>query len=170
MKKLFCLLLIAALAYSAALAEIRIGLTDFTTTDMEGNTITQEIFADYDLTVVNLWATWCGYCIEEMPDLAELKTMLPENVNFITLCEDAHLDMDLANEILQASGANFQTLINTQEIYDQFLSLVTGFPTTVFLDSEGVLVGRPIVGVPSLENAAEAYYMYAMEALSELEK
>ena len=168
MKKLFCLLLIAALTLSAALAEI--GLTNFTTTDMDGNIVTQEIFADYDLTVVNLWATWCGYCIEEMPELARLKTMLPENVNFITLCEDAHLDMDLANEILTASGANFQTLINTQEIYDQFFSLVTAFPTTVFFNSEGILVGKPIVGVPSLENSADAYYAYAMEALDELEK
>ena len=168
MKKLFCLLIVAALAFSAAFAEI--GLTDFTTTDMEGNTVTQEIFADYDLTVVNLWATWCGYCLEEMPELARLKTMLPKNVNFITLCEDAHLDMDLANEILQSSGANFQTLVNTQEIYDQFFSLITAFPTTVFLDSEGILVGKPIVGVPSLENAADAYYAYTMEVLDAMEK
>ena len=168
MKKLFCMLLIAALTFSAALAEI--GLTDFTTTDMEGNIVTQEIFADYDLTVVNLWATWCGYCIEEMPELAKFKDMLPENVNFITLCEDAHLDMDLANEILTVSGANFQTLINTQEIYDQFFYLITAFPTTVFLNSEGVLVGTPIIGVPSLENPAEAYYAYTMEVLEEMGK
>ena len=167
MKKIFCLLLVLALLGSVSLAAD--GLTNFTTTDMEGNTVTQDIFADYDLTVVNLWATWCGYCVQEMPELAKLKTMLPDNVNFITLCEDAHLDMDLANEILTSSGANYQTLINTQEIYDQFFYQIEYFPTTYFLDSKGMPIGDPIVGAPSLENAADIYYGRTMYVLSMLE-
>ena len=167
MKKLLCSLLLLAMIGSFALAEA--GLNDFTTIDMEGNTVTQEIFADYDLTVLNVWATWCGYCIEEMPELAKLKTMLPENVNFITLCEDAHLDMDLANKILTASGANFQTLVLTQEIYDQFFYQIQAFPTTFFLDSEGMPVVDPIVGVPSIDAPADTYYALTMGVLSTLE-
>ena len=166
MKKFFCLMLVLAMLGTFALAEV--GLTDFTTVDMEGNTVTQDIFADYDLTVVNVWATWCGYCIQEMPELAKLKTMLPENVNFISVCEDAHLDLDLASDILNSSGANFQTLLLTQEIYDQFFYQIEAFPTTYFLDSEGMPVVEPIVGVPSLENAADAYYGRTMRVLSEM--
>ena len=166
MKKLFCLLLIAMMLVSSAWAA---GLTEFTTTDMEGNIVTQDIFADYDLTVVNIWATWCGYCLEEMPELAKLKSMFPENVNFITLCEDAHLDMELANNILQSAGADFQTLVNTEEIHNQFLLQFAYLPTTVFLDSEGMPVAAPIVGVPSLKDAAEAYYNYTMAVLNEME-
>ena len=167
MKKLFCLLLILVMTASAALAEG--GLTEFTTTDMEGHTVTQDIFADYDLTVVNIWATWCGYCIEEMPELSKLNTMLPDNVNFITLCEDASTDLKLAGDILRASGANFQTLIVNEEIYDQFLYQVYAFPTTFFLDREGQPVVQPLVGVPSLENAADAYYAITMSVLGMLE-
>ena len=166
MKKKFCLLLILMMICSCALAEA--GLTNFVTTDMEGNEVTQDIFADYDLTVVNVWATWCGYCIQEMPELAKLKTMLPENVNFITLCEDAHLEMDLTNEILTLSGSNFQTLIINQEIYDQFLYQVEAFPTTYFLDSKGMPVVDPLIGVPSLESPADAYYARTMRVLSEM--
>ena len=168
MKKIFSLMLVLALLLSHAFAIE--GLTDFVTIDMEGNEVTQEIFADYDLTVVNTWATWCGYCIQEMPELAKLKTMLPENVNFITLCEDAHLDMDLTGQILDASGATFQTLVNTQEIYDQFFHQVQYFPTTFFLDSEGHCEGEPIIGVPSLTDAADVYYAYIMDVLSAMEK
>ena len=91
MKKLFCLILILSMTLSLSFAEE--GLPSFSTTDMEGNTVTQDIFADYDLTVVNIWTTWCIYCINEMPALAQFKTMLPENVNFITLCEDASTEM-----------------------------------------------------------------------------
>ena len=167
MKKLFCLLLAAAMLISAAMAEA--GLTNFTTTDTDGNTVTQEIFADYDLTVVNVWTTWCGYCLQEMPELARLKTMLPDNVNFITLCEDASTDPELVDEILRASGANFQTLVGNQEIDDQFLYNVYSIPTTFFLDSEGVSVIQPLVGVPSLTDAADAYYTITMTVLSMME-
>ena len=167
MKKLFCLFLILAMSISVALADE--GLTNFTTTDMEGHAVTQEIFADYDLTVVNIWATWCGFCIEEMPELAQLNTMLPDNVNFITLCEDASVDLKLAGDILRTSGANFQTLIVNQEIYDNFLYQVYAFPTTYFLDSNGMPVAQPIVGVPSLENAADVYYAITMSVLDALE-
>ena len=163
MKKLFCLLLILSMMLSLAFAEE--GLPSFTTTDMDGNTVTQDIFANYDLTVVNIWTTWCIYCIEEMPALAQFKTMLPDNVNFITLCEDASTDMELAEKILQASGANFQTLIANQEIIDQYLYNVYSIPTTLFLDSNGVPVRSAVVGVPSLESPADAYYGLAMGAL-----
>ena len=167
MKKLFCLFLILAMPFSVALADD--GLTHFTTTDMEGHTVTQDIFAEYDLTVVNIWATWCGYCIEEMPELSQLKTMLPDNVNFITLCEDASADLKLAGDILRSAGANFQTLIVNDEIYDQFLYQIYAFPTTCFLNSEGMLVAQPIVGVPSLDGAADAYYAITMGVLDMLE-
>ena len=163
MKKLFCLILILSMTLSLSFAEE--GLPSFSTTDMEGNTVTQDIFADYDLTVVNIWTTWCIYCINEMPALAQFKTMLPENVNFITLCEEASTEMELAEQILQASGANFQTLVANQDMIDQYLYNVYSIPTTLFLDSNGLPVRSPVVGVPSLENPADAYYGLMQGAL-----
>ena len=84
MKKILALLIAALLTCSFALAEA--GLTSFQTYDLSTiafdeneemtiETVTQDIFADYDLTMVNVWATWCGYCVEEMPELAKLKDM-----------------------------------------------------------------------------------------------
>lgn len=162
------LVLFAAMSSSAFAAEV--GLLDFTTTDMEGNTVTEEIFADYDLTMVNVWATWCGYCIEEMPELAKLKKMLPENVNLITICDDASIETELTNEILKSSGANFQTLKTTDDMYAQLLAYVYAFPTTFFLNSEGVPVVQPLTGVPSLENAADAYYTVIEQVLKLMEE
>ena len=163
------LALILALGAPTALAEWS-GLTSFSTYDMQMQPVTEEIFSGYDLTMVNIWATWCGYCVQEMPELAKLKDMLPENVNLITICDDATTETELAYNILQQSGAtNFQTLMGTQEIYDQFLYQVYAFPTTYFLDSQGNPVGEPIVGVPDLQDAAGAYYGVTMEVLAMLE-
>ena len=171
MKKIMILMLalILALGAPAALAEWS-GLTSFSTYDMEAQPVDESIFSGYDLTMVNIWATWCGYCVQEMPELAKLKDMLPENVNLITICDDATTETELAYTILQQTGAtNFQTLMGTQEIYDQFLYQVYAFPTTYFLDSQGNPVGEPIVGVPDLEDAAGAYYGVTMEVLAMLE-
>lgn len=158
MKKLLvCLLMLALVLLSAAAEEADLR---FTTVDMDGNEVTEAIFADYDVTMVNIWATWCGYCVEEMPIFATLKDSLPENANLITICEDAADDPELASQILQAAGANYVTLQANEEIYRQILRGVYGFPTTIFLDSEGKAIGDAIVGVPSTKasKALNAYY------------
>ena len=44
----------------------------FTTEDLDGNKITNELFADNKITMINIWGTFCGPCIREMPELAKL--------------------------------------------------------------------------------------------------
>jgi len=165
MKKILSIALALVLLCSFAMAE---GVK-FTATDMEGNTVTEAIFADYDLTMVNVWSTWCGYCIEEMPAFPGLKDSLPENVNLITICEDASIETELANLILDTVGANFTTLVGTAEMfYGGMLSDVYAFPTTLFYDSEGRLVGEAFAGVPSLEDPAGAYLSIVEDRLAVL--
>ena len=168
MKKLLGLLLALALCCAPALAEA--GLTDFRTVDLDGNVVTETIFESYDLTMVNIWATWCGYCVYEMPELARLQNMLPENVNLISICDDAADEPELAASILNASGCSCQTLAASEEMYDQLLGGVYAFPTPYFLDSEGMPVGEPIIGVISLDgDAAELYAGVVQEVLDMLE-
>jgi thiol-disulfide isomerase/thioredoxin len=51
----------------------------FETTDLAGNTVrSEDIFGENALTMVNLWGTYCGPCIGEMPDLEELNGRLKD--------------------------------------------------------------------------------------------
>lgn len=166
MKKILSIVLALMLLCSLAFAE---GVS-FSTTDVDGNEVNESIFADYDLTMVNIWATWCGYCLEEMPAFATLKDQLPENVNLITICEDASAEPELTARILEEAGANFTTLAATADMfYGGMLSGVYAFPTTMFFDSEGNAVGEDVVGVPSLTDPAGAYYFIIMDRLALLE-
>ena len=174
MKKMFALILAMLMLCSFALAET--GLTGFKTYDIASGDaenmkmVSQDIFSGYDITMVNIWATWCGYCINEMPELAKLKDMLPENVNLITICDDAASEIELAYSILQMTGAtNFSTLAATNEMYSQLLGQVYAFPTTYFLDSEGMPVCLPVTGVPSLQDAAGAYLAIINDVLASME-
>lgn len=167
MKKIIALLMVMLLLVLPAMAEEGGGFK-FTALDMEGNEVTEAIFAPYEVTMVNIWATWCGYCIDEMPFFPELKDKLPENANLITICEDASMEPELTKEILDSVGANFTTIQANEEIYNQILSNIYGFPTTIFVNSEGKVVGQPIVGVPSMdhEEALNAYYQAVMLRLN----
>lgn len=123
-------------------------LTEFTAEDMDGKKVDQSIFVEYDLTMVNIWSTWCGFCVEEIDELEELYQQLPENVNMITICEDAAIEKELAKEILSTNGASFQTLVGNDVLRETLMQYISGFPTTVFVDRDGNIVGQPQVGAP----------------------
>lgn len=139
-----------------------INMPQFSTTDMEGKEVTNDIFADYDLTVVNFWATYCNPCIDELPELAAWKKELPDNVNLIGLLVDVDKkDSDqykLAEKIIKQTGADYQHLIST-ESFDDMISNLVGVPTTFFVDSTGKIVGEPFAGadVDAYKQTVEDY-------------
>ena len=52
---------------------------EFTTTDIDGNTVTsKELFAANEITVVNCWGLWCGNCMNEMAELKEFHDKIQE--------------------------------------------------------------------------------------------
>lgn len=114
--------------------------------DMNGNPFTSKDFEKYDMTMINIWATWCGPCVGELPDIEKVYKSLPENVNMITICTDGEDELDSCKKILKDSGATFTTLAGNKALDNSLLSGITAFPTTVFVDSEGNLIGEPVMG------------------------
>lgn len=139
-----------------------VNMPQFSTTDMDGKKVTNDIFADYDLMVVNFWATYCNPCIDELPELAEWKKELPDNVNLIGLLVDVdEKDSDqykLAEKIISQTGADYQHLIATEE-FDDMISNLVGVPTTFFVDSTGKIIGEPFAGadVSAYKQTVEDY-------------
>ena len=139
-----------------------VNMPEFSTTDMDGNKVTNNIFADYDLTVVNFWATYCNPCIDELPELAEWKKELPDNVNLIGLLVDVDEkgsdQYKLAEKIIKETGADYQHLLATEE-FDDMISDLVGVPTTFFVDSTGKIIGEPFAGadVDAYKQTVEDY-------------
>lgn len=139
-----------------------VNMPEFSMTDMDGNKVTNDIFADYDLTVVNFWATYCNPCIDELPELAEWKKELPNNVNLIGLLVDVDEkgsdQYKLAEKIIKETGADYQHLIATEE-FDDLISDLVGVPTTFFVDSTGKIIGEPFAGadVDAYKQTVEDY-------------
>ena len=90
MKKIIIGLLILLLWLGAAAAEddsiLGKPFPDFTVTDTEGNTFTlSEALKNHEAVLINLWATWCGPCEAEFPDLNEACKEYGDRVAFIAL-------------------------------------------------------------------------------------
>ena len=149
---------------SASEDEVQTGvLSAFSTTDLEGNTLDQSILADYDLPMVNVWAPFCGPCINEMPDLGELAAEYADKgVQIIGLVSDtmdsdgtiSDSQVETAKEIVAETGADYRHLLPSDDLLG-ILSQIYAVPTTFFVDSEGVQVGDAIVTAQSKEKWIE---------------
>jgi thiol-disulfide isomerase/thioredoxin len=145
-----------------------INMNDFSAETLDGDSFTNDDLTEYDLTVVNIWTTWCTYCIEEMPDLQKLYSdMLPDNVNFITICGDANEEPELSRKIIERLECTFKTLVPDEKLQESLLNEVQAFPTTIFVDSKGNIVGDPQMGAPSADGeVADAYLQLINDRLS----
>lgn len=129
--------------------------TDFKTQDIYGNEVDQKIFQDHEVTMINVWGTFCPPCLEEMPDLGELNKAYAEQgfqiVGIVVDVQDQKLDvvdkqLDLAKEIVDQTGADYQHLLITPELVDGKLGEVYAIPHTFFVDKEGNELGKDYQG------------------------
>ena len=71
----------------------------FQTTDTEGNPVTSEkLFGSHEITMINIWISWCGYCIDEMEELEAINGRLGEkNCAVVGLLSDGNEEKALAS-------------------------------------------------------------------------
>ncbi|HIX13364.1 MAG TPA: redoxin domain-containing protein [Candidatus Anaerofilum faecale] len=113
---------------------------DFTLTDQYGNTHT---LSDYKGKVVflNFWADWCGYCVEEMPDIQQLYLDEGENTGDVII-------LGITNGLSQQEMADFfaekeltyPTLLDTDgSVFATYGAY--SLPTTFMIDVDGNVYG-----------------------------
>lgn len=125
-------------------------IPEFKAEDFSGNSYTESIFSENKVTVVNFWFTGCQSCIEEMPYLEQMNKKLAEqNVKLLGICTDAgteEIDKEI-QKILQVNNVSFPNLkIKDGDEMKKLISSIVAFPTTLVINKDGKIVGKPIVG------------------------
>ena len=124
----------------------------FEGTDFDGNAVSDSIFSEHAVTLVNFWFNECSPCIEELPTLNELNETLKEkggtligiNTEVFDNNEDA---IATAKELLATQGASYTNLIlSSDSEAGKYASGIMSFPTTLIIDRNGNIVGDPIIG------------------------
>ena len=114
---------------------------EFTAKTISGEDISSDLFKDSKLTVVNVWGSWCGPCVQEIPELQKLyESMKDKDVNVIGLAQDAGTDLDAVKEIIDKNKVTYQNIVPEGATEDFVMSLMA-FPTTFFVDSDRNIVG-----------------------------
>lgn len=110
---------------------------DFTLEDLDGNEISLSDF-EGKIVLLNFWATWCGFCDLEMPDLEKLATV---NEDIVVLGVNVGEDKELVKEYVDQKKITFPVVLDaTTDIASDYL--VTGLPTSYFIDEDGIIYGR----------------------------
>jgi thiol-disulfide isomerase/thioredoxin len=94
------------------------------------------------VALVNLWATWCGPCVEEMPSLAKLK-QARESGDFtvVSLSEDRGGAQAVDGFMAKHGFTGLDRYLDPHGAVGDALN-VQGIPTTLLLDREGRIIGR----------------------------
>ena len=92
-------------------------------------------------TLVNLWATWCGPCREEMPVLQEAYEKSAGDVQFVGV--DSKDDPEAAAEFLGEVKATYPQLVDTDGALLAH-TRVPGLPVTLLIDEHGKEIARHI--------------------------
>lgn len=127
---------------------------DFTLTDQFGNTHTLDQYKGKTI-LLNFWATWCGPCRSEMPDLQAVYEDYGKNEKDLVVLGVAapNLGQEGSTEditaFLEENGYTYPTLMN--EDASLFYSYgISSFPTTFMIDKNGNVYGY-IMGAQSRE-------------------
>lgn len=123
------------------------GQVDFTLTDQYG---TSHSLSDYRGKVVflNFWATWCGPCRMEMPDIQKLYEEYQAQGEVAGAVILSVAAPELGNEgsrediikYMEDNGYTYPVLMDTQaEVSAKFG--ISAYPTTFMIDREGVVFG-----------------------------
>ncbi|HUH06930.1 MAG TPA: TlpA disulfide reductase family protein [Egibacteraceae bacterium] len=87
--------------------------------------------------VVNFWASWCGPCVEEMPDFEQVGTELAGQVAMLGVnVRDAP---GQAQRFAEEAGVTYDLAVDADRELEIGVG-VFGLPTTLFVDADGTIV------------------------------
>jgi peroxiredoxin len=115
---------------------------NFTFSDLDGKMVS---LADYKGKVVllNIWATWCSPCVEEMPSMEKLHQELKgEGFEILAVSIDASGAKDVL-PFMKKYKLSFPALTDTRGAIKE-LYQTTGVPESFIIDKDGIIVEKVI--------------------------
>jgi thiol-disulfide isomerase/thioredoxin len=109
--------------------------------DLEGRDVSLSSFRG-KVVIVNFWATWCGPCRAEIPDLIALQEKYRDRLQVIGVSED-EAPPELVKRFAAEHQMNYPVVMVTPEIERRFPG-VGALPTSFIIDRESRLVQKHV--------------------------
>lgn len=134
---------------------------DFTAMDKDGKTVKLSDFKGKKV-YINMWASWCGPCMREIPELEKTYQKLKDNKDIVFLSMTSPNDAEFKNQSPQDKGKD--VILNKAkelgvtypvlfDVNDRFIInyAIRSFPTHIFINSDGT-IGNRIAGAVTEES------------------
>jgi thiol-disulfide isomerase/thioredoxin len=116
--------------------------------DLDGKPVTLEE-GKGKIVLLNFWATWCGPCRAEIPDLVDLQKRYADKLEIIGLATDED-DADEVRRFVMDSGINYRVAMVSDEVRRAYGG-IAALPTSFVIDTQGRIVQKHIgLNDPSL--------------------
>jgi cytochrome c biogenesis protein CcmG, thiol:disulfide interchange protein DsbE len=113
---------------------------DFKLADLDGKPVILSA-AHGKVILLNFWATWCGPCRAEIPDLIELQTKYKDRLQIIGISVDEDGDADAVKKMVTETGINYPIAMASPEVRGAYGGIVA-LPTSFLVDTEGRVVQK----------------------------
>ncbi|MFJ7950141.1 TlpA family protein disulfide reductase [Lysinibacillus sp. NPDC096418] len=94
------------------------------------------------ILVLNFWASWCGPCIDEAPDLNKFYKKKPKNVEFLTVnMTSKEKGVESVEKFADQYNIKFPIFLDKKGTLQKSFEII-GYPTTLIIDSDGIVQYR----------------------------
>ena len=113
----------------------------FQVNDLEGRPLSLAE-AKGKIVLLNFWATWCGPCRAEVPDLVDLQKRYADKLEIIALATDEE-DADEVRRFVLKSGINYRVAMAPDGVRREYGG-IAALPTSFVIDSQGRIVQKHV--------------------------
>ena len=138
-----------------------------TMTDVDGRTLSSSSWRG-KVVIVNFWATWCGPCRAEIPDLVALQDKYRDHLQIIGISEDDDPPATVKKWAVERK-VNYPIVMNTPEIRKAFAG-VNALPTSFFVNRESRIAMRHTGMLTAARTEAETRALAGLSVNASIEE
>lgn len=115
-------------------------IPDFELDNLDGQTVAFQELAGERFTVIDFWATWCGPCIQSIPELVEVSEAFDgRGIHFVGINVDSPRNLAKVKPFARSLGITYPVLLDVNsEVMGQLN--VTAVPTLLVVNAEREIV------------------------------
>jgi len=123
--------------------------------DIVDNDINGNYFRLSDLkgkyVLVDFWGTWCGWCIRGVPQMSEYYKKYKGKIEYVGIACNESKGVAYVKDVVEENNMNWINILNGEGDKDYVkMFSVTGYPTKILIDPEGMVVQTYVGESPDL--------------------
>jgi thiol-disulfide isomerase/thioredoxin len=139
----------------------------FTLTDLDGNKMSSRDWHG-KVVLLNFWATWCGPCRAEIPDLVALQNKYRNELIIIGISEDEG-PVESVRKFATQYKVNYPIAMTTPEVEKLFPG-IAALPTTFMLDKDGKVAQKHVGLLHARETEVAARVLAGLEVDADVKR